>query len=55
MTEITSNGKETTWADMIKSIEKNKRELSWNPALVAPVQRVSLFEVNKSSILCSSK
>jgi hypothetical protein len=36
---------ENSWAEMVKSIEKNKRELSWNPAEVLPVQRVSNFEV----------
>ena len=34
-----------SWAEMVKSIERNKRELSWNPAEIPPVQRVSLFEV----------
>ena len=38
-----------SWAEMVKSIERNKRELSWNPAEIPPVQRVSLFEVRTNN------
>jgi hypothetical protein len=34
-----------SWAEMVKSLENEKKTLPWDSSKVSPVQRINLFEV----------
>lgn len=37
-----------SWADMVRSIDKERKQLPWDPATTQPVQRVSNYVVSSN-------
>ena len=37
----------SNWGDLIRSCEKERRQLSWDPKEVAPIHRVKHYEVSQ--------
>lgn len=35
----------STWSEMIRAIEREKKSLPWNPSDVQPVKKIDLYEV----------
>lgn len=38
--------KATNWVDMVRSIDKERKSLPWDPTTTQPVERVSLYHVS---------
>lgn len=50
-TSSSSGGNEPqSWADMVRSIDKERKQLPWDPATTQPVQRVSNYVVRVASL-----
>lgn len=48
---MTEASNASSWGDMVRAIDAERKKLPWNPAATAPVQRVSLVEVCISPLI----